>query len=692
MATPPFRRPLGTWSVSQGSVDGCNSDTEVHILAREIWGIGWEGGGDNTSYPGVNSSRAYFKPGETYHVVGVWDGGNHFGSLRIYINGVCVGMDRGNIALSSITQMSDAAGLSLVAGNDGAAARYGIDAEYHLLRLHNRPLSDTEIRQSYLGQKIPYKHSNASTTELIGEQTNRDFSSGIGDWSHTGSGSSLTVTSGELVRVQAGGHTTFRGEGLNGFAHRMWLNWASDTGGGAAGRFTERVHQVSFDAYHTGDNKARLYVHDNNEAYGVGTEKYVDITTTKTRYTVEFAPLHNSYAASGQYIIFGLANPGTFKLDNISYTAAGCYMDLNSDGVTDGYWMDSTTNGNNANVSGAESINYELPILKINPTNAASDVAVLDVPGTTRLSGTNYTFATGTNNFFNYREWRVNTGSAGGAIIRNDGSGGISLNSGSGTGIFIDSGNNVGIGGTPNHQLDIVKTNTSSTGGTNVVAAAITGTITHSSAGSINSHAINTGLSRSILFDGNQSGDSGNAEIRHHINGHSSGHSSMSFHTYQHGVGYYERMRITYDGKVRIGTGNTSGTCKFEVTSDGVVSWGNNADQGNLTWNSGNALVGALSGNNLGFFANGNWASYGLTLNTAGDLYPNTDNGQDLGSSSKRWANLHVGDVQLNNEGSGGNEIDGTEGKWTIQEGEEDLFIVNRKSGKKYKFKLEEVE
>ena len=75
-----------------------------------------------------------------------------------------------------------------------------------------------------------------------------------------------------------------------------------------------------------------------------------------------------------------------------------------------------------------------------------------------------------------------------------------------------------------------------------------------------------------------------------------------------------------------------------------------------------------------------------------GDVLPGTDNTQDLGSSSKRWANLHVGDVQLNNQGSGGNEIDGTEGKWTIQEGEDELFIINRKNGKKYKFKLEEVE
>ena len=35
--------------------------------------------------------------------------------------------------------------------------------------------------------------------------------------------------------------------------------------------------------------------------------------------------------------------------------------------------------------------------------------------------------------------------------------------------------------------------------------------------------------------------------------------------------------------------------------------------------------------------------------------------------------------------------FNGTKGNWTIQEGENDLYILNNKSGKKYKFKLEEM-
>jgi len=73
-------------------------------------------------------------------------------------------------------------------------------------------------------------------------------------------------------------------------------------------------------------------------------------------------------------------------------------------------------------------------------------------------------------------------------------------------------------------------------------------------------------------------------------------------------------------------------------------------------------------------------------------LLPSTDDTYDLGSASKQWSNIYTGDLHLSNESkSEGNIVDGTNGNWTIQEGAEDLFILNNKSGKKYKFKLEEI-
>ena len=79
-----------------------------------------------------------------------------------------------------------------------------------------------------------------------------------------------------------------------------------------------------------------------------------------------------------------------------------------------------------------------------------------------------------------------------------------------------------------------------------------------------------------------------------------------------------------------------------------------------------------------------------FVVNSDGSVLPGSDNTQDLGSTSYRWANLYTGDLNLCNEGSY-NEVDGTSGSWTMQEGDSDLFLINRKSGKKYKFNLTEV-
>ena len=72
------------------------------------------------------------------------------------------------------------------------------------------------------------------------------------------------------------------------------------------------------------------------------------------------------------------------------------------------------------------------------------------------------------------------------------------------------------------------------------------------------------------------------------------------------------------------------------------------------------------------------------------DLKPYSSNTYDLGSTTYRWRNVYTNDLNLSNEGSS-NDVDGTWGNYTIQEGEDDLFLINRRSGKKYKFNLTEV-
>ena len=77
---------------------------------------------------------------------------------------------------------------------------------------------------------------------------------------------------------------------------------------------------------------------------------------------------------------------------------------------------------------------------------------------------------------------------------------------------------------------------------------------------------------------------------------------------------------------------------------------------------------------------------------TATALVPATDDAYDLGSSSLQFRDIYTGDLNLNNTKSRVNEVDGTSGHWTIQEGDDNLYILNRLNGKKYKFKLEEIQ
>ena len=73
------------------------------------------------------------------------------------------------------------------------------------------------------------------------------------------------------------------------------------------------------------------------------------------------------------------------------------------------------------------------------------------------------------------------------------------------------------------------------------------------------------------------------------------------------------------------------------------------------------------------------------------EVYPSSDGGADLGKSSRRWNNIYVNDLQLSNKGHS-NDVDGTWGDWTLQEGESDVYMINNRSGKKFKIKMEEVE
>ena len=71
-----------------------------------------------------------------------------------------------------------------------------------------------------------------------------------------------------------------------------------------------------------------------------------------------------------------------------------------------------------------------------------------------------------------------------------------------------------------------------------------------------------------------------------------------------------------------------------------------------------------------------------MRFTTLGALSPALTNTYDLGSTAARWRNIYTNDLHLSNG----------IGDYTVIEGEEDLFLVNNKTGKSFKFALVEVD
>ena len=117
-------------------------------------------------------------------------------------------------------------------------------------------------------------------------------------------------------------------------------------------------------------------------------------------------------------------------------------------------------------------------------------------------------------------------------------------------------------------------------------------------------------------------------------------------------------------------------------TADGTARY----RLGDLT-STGHLYISNMTSNSVMFQTNNTTR---CSVNSQGHFLPDSNNTYDLGTSSYRWRNVYTNDLNLSNEG-GANDVDGTWGSWTIQEGEDDLFLLNRRNGKKYKFNLSEV-
>lgn len=223
----------------------------------------------------------------------------------------------------------------------------------------------------------------------------------------------------------------------------------------------------------------------------------------------------------------------------------------------------------------------------------------------------------------------------------------------------------------------------------------------------IRGHHVNSDSDYAQLYLSNsKSAGGGTAPTASIRAGRDSNNNGTNLSFYTNGTGSAgdgsERLRIDSSGKVGININNPGS----------YNSAGNELVLGNTGNNGGMTIVSGTGNNGHIFFADGTGtpnrgiikyehANDAMAFNTgdnerlridsSGHILPGADNTQDLGSSSKRFANIYTGDLNLSNEGSS-NDVDGTWGQYTIQEGEDDLFLINRRTGKKYKFNLTEVD
>ena len=159
---------------------------------------------------------------------------------------------------------------------------------------------------------------------------------------------------------------------------------------------------------------------------------------------------------------------------------------------------------------------------------------------------------------------------------------------------------------------------------------------------------------------------------------------------------YIANNTVSYGG-IELALGGSDATPAFDLTdatslpiSTGVSGLGSNVATFLATPSSSN-LAGCVTdetGSGALVFAT-NPTIAGMTVSD--DVVPSTNGAIDLGATGTRFANVYTSDLDLSNEAKGVNSVDGTWGSYLIEEGENDLYITNRRSGKRYRFMMEEV-
>jgi hypothetical protein len=129
-------------------------------------------------------------------------------------------------------------------------------------------------------------------------------------------------------------------------------------------------------------------------------------------------------------------------------------------------------------------------------------------------------------------------------------------------------------------------------------------------------------------------------------------------------------------------------TVTFKTSSGTGATWATTDKGFKILYSDGTNIVDITA--DLGNITTGTITSGAITA--SGNILPGSNDAFDLGASGNVWRNVFTGDLHLSNESKDqGNNVDGTKGNWTLQEGSNDIFITNNKSGEKFKIRLDKI-
>jgi hypothetical protein len=123
--------------------------------------------------------------------------------------------------------------------------------------------------------------------------------------------------------------------------------------------------------------------------------------------------------------------------------------------------------------------------------------------------------------------------------------------------------------------------------------------------------------------------------------------------TFSSTAGANPKLRLWTDGSTMFGLGVSTGQLDYTISGAG----------GSHVWYLAGSEVSRIN-------------SSGMSV--TGSILPGQDIAYNLGSSTRRWANIFTGDLHLQNE----------RGNWTIIEEDDCLTVRNNKTGKRYKINM----